>query len=518
MNFAIVAYIKTLYWAIEFSTITTYWQMGRNILAYYKGKYEDKIQTIAYKSDLDDDFPSTGKGSTKEYQKFVLELRNIANELGIDSRTIARYCRFAQKYTQEDLEALSNGDFIMSWSLIAPYINLGAKKLITIYQVADTKAKFKKMIKKLYYSNTKIENILINFDDISKPSDPTPPHSGKSSEVNIDGLNELVKKEEVIIILGNELVRLRNRIKCGLDHQTIIDGIEKIQKEIEKLPKPAKTEKDLTARLKKLYRAGELSALTAYWRIGKAVVTYYEEKNKGKYKEIRKNIPNFTHEDQDELQGFVYRSRIDGTLQLQTSSPLAKELEFFASLFIGDEKQYKGIRARSERKRKREVYKRGIGYGRIYQNYRSFVMELGKFAEKLDMDRGTLGRYCQFAKEYTKEDLEIFSAARFTMSWPLLVEKNLDIVLGRDYYFKSRELMDIFQNVTTRYKYIRAVSKWEKDINPTQHGDDDHFDDDDDLLDRDHSVTHQKISQRKEKKRVKDISPFGDTLDLGWDL
>lgn len=488
----LVAYIKTLYWAIEFSTIATYWQMGKNILAYYEGKYEDKLQTIAYKSGLDDDFPSTGKRSTEEYRKFVLKLRNIANELGIDSKTLAKYCRFAQKYTQEDLESLSNGNVIMSWSLIIPYIRVRTRKLIEVYQIADTKTRFKEMMEILH--SALIIKDDININDISEPSDPTPPHPVKSSEVNVDRLNEeLTKNDKIITILKKELMDLGYGIKLGIDPQTIIEGIEKTQKRIEKIPKPAKTEEDLIARLGRLYRAGELSALTTHWRIGKAVLTYYEGKNKGNYKEAVKKIPNLTPEDYDELQTFAYRSRIDGSLQLQTQSPLAKELGFFASKFL-EGKIWDIVRAKTkershaykwglidrferkkrakkyscvhrlEGKRKRLAKEHDVDDGRIYREYRRFVSGLGKIAEKLDMDRGTLGRCCQFAKEYTKEDLKIFSAAKFTMSWPLLVEKNLDTVLTRPYYIKSRELMDIFQNVTTRYKYIKAVSKWEKDV------------------------------------------------------
>ena len=115
----LIADLRSLSQRLNLSTVVTYWGMGRKINAFYKGKY----------------------GAN--------ELQRISDGTEVGKDTLAKACKFARKYTEEQLKVLIKGDFHLSWSQIALNLTVEPGKLIDVYQAVHSPAEFYNGIIKL---------------------------------------------------------------------------------------------------------------------------------------------------------------------------------------------------------------------------------------------------------------------------------------------------------------------------------------------------------------------------------
>jgi len=413
----LVNYIKELYRKEDLSELYTYWYIGKNINIFIKKHGEGE--------------PNTEKKiASRDGWKFNEKntVGRIADKVVIQEDTLEKFREFARKYKKKDIKSLTS-KFKVSWWLLSKCLKYEPDKIKDEYNYAENEGEFYNNIKSMF--------------------EKSEPKSIDFLETTIHLLKEeLEKKNESITILKGELDRLKGMITHGIDSKKILRLLGETQKGSEKVPGAINSERELVAYLKKLYRATESTAINIYWQIGKNILTFYEGKYGDKYRDI------------------ACKSRLNG--RLHRYSPkwkilLSEFLRSYASIASNGEED---SAFNNKKDRRILASKSNIGkYGEL-RKYHTFVLELRRIADKIDMDRAFLAKCCQFALEYTKEDLDIFSTGKFTLSWEL-ISKNLDIALIRDLHTKNMELTEIFQNALTKQSYIKAISKWQKNIDPT---------------------------------------------------
>lgn len=116
---ALIAYTANIHDHVQINSITGYWEIGRSINTFYKGKYGTK------------------------------ELESIAQGTGIGRDTLAKACKFAKQYSKENVEMLLRGNFIVSWRQIAQNLAIPPQKVIEVYQQAPSREQFYNGIIKL---------------------------------------------------------------------------------------------------------------------------------------------------------------------------------------------------------------------------------------------------------------------------------------------------------------------------------------------------------------------------------
>lgn len=116
---ALVAYTARIHAHVQVNSITGYWEIGRSINAFYKGKYGTK------------------------------ELDRIAQGTGIGRDTLAKACKFARQYSKEHVEVLLRGNFVMSWRQISQNLAIPPQKVVEVYQQAPSREQFYNGIIKL---------------------------------------------------------------------------------------------------------------------------------------------------------------------------------------------------------------------------------------------------------------------------------------------------------------------------------------------------------------------------------
>ncbi|RPH51667.1 MAG: hypothetical protein EHM85_05855 [Desulfobacteraceae bacterium] len=109
---AMMEYINQLNVKLGEVTIVTHWQIGKTINSFYQGKYGTN------------------------------ELGKISEATGIGRDTLAKACKFAKQYSKENLEILLTGNFVMSWTLIAPHLTVEPQKVIETYQISADQKQF----------------------------------------------------------------------------------------------------------------------------------------------------------------------------------------------------------------------------------------------------------------------------------------------------------------------------------------------------------------------------------------
>lgn len=118
---ALIAYATNIHTHVQTYSISGYWEIGRSINAFYKGKYGTN------------------------------ELERIAHATGIGRDTLAKSCKFAKQYSKEHVEMLLKGSFVMSWSQIAKNLTIEPQKVIDVYQQSPDREQF-------YYDIIKLKN------------------------------------------------------------------------------------------------------------------------------------------------------------------------------------------------------------------------------------------------------------------------------------------------------------------------------------------------------------------------
>ena len=105
-----------LHKAATSTIVITYFHIGNAINAYYHKQY--------------------GSG----------ELQRIADQTGVSLDTLHKSCKFADRYSKEQLEALLNGLFPISWNHIANNLSVEADELVETYKDSDSPKTFHKAI------------------------------------------------------------------------------------------------------------------------------------------------------------------------------------------------------------------------------------------------------------------------------------------------------------------------------------------------------------------------------------
>lgn len=108
----LINHTRFLYHRMESSIVLTYWHIGQSINSFYQKKY--------------------GKN----------ELERIANETGIGSDTLSKACRFAKRYTEEQVGRLLNGRVTIAWNHIATNLSAEPEKLIDVYEKSESPEQF----------------------------------------------------------------------------------------------------------------------------------------------------------------------------------------------------------------------------------------------------------------------------------------------------------------------------------------------------------------------------------------
>jgi hypothetical protein len=116
---ALIAYATNIHTHVQTFSISGYWEIGRSINAFYKGKYGTN------------------------------ELERIATATGIGRDTLVKSCKFARQYSKEHVETLLKGNFVMSWSHIARNLTIEPQKVIETYQQSPSCEQFNYDIIKL---------------------------------------------------------------------------------------------------------------------------------------------------------------------------------------------------------------------------------------------------------------------------------------------------------------------------------------------------------------------------------
>lgn len=116
---SLIAYAANIHAQVQVNSITGYWEIGRSINAFYKGKYGTK------------------------------ELERIAQATEIGRDTLAKACKFARQYSKEHVEILLRGRFVVSWRQIAQNLAIAPQKVIDVYQQAPSREQFYNGIIKL---------------------------------------------------------------------------------------------------------------------------------------------------------------------------------------------------------------------------------------------------------------------------------------------------------------------------------------------------------------------------------
>lgn len=213
---ALIEYTANIHAHVQVNSITGYWEIGRSINVFYKGKYGAK------------------------------ELERIAQATGIGRDTLAKACRFARQYSKENVETLLRGRFILSWGQIVQNLAIAPQKVIEVYQQAPSREQF--------------------YNGIIKLKDPSETR-GKSRKQSARGIMEATKPEaeqslpltaDSHLIAGEgisqELARLIEAAEAvPMDEKTAERNIEALQRENERLRKELEDTRHQLDDLKNLF-------------------------------------------------------------------------------------------------------------------------------------------------------------------------------------------------------------------------------------------------------------------------
>ena len=116
---ALIDYTRQLHNKVEVASIITYWEIGRCINGFYKGKYGAR------------------------------ELEKIAKETGIGTNSLHKMCRFARIYTAEQLQSLLKGHYTLNWLDIAQNLAVEPVRVIQTFELSKNYDDFLIQIKRL---------------------------------------------------------------------------------------------------------------------------------------------------------------------------------------------------------------------------------------------------------------------------------------------------------------------------------------------------------------------------------
>jgi hypothetical protein len=116
---ALIAYTTDIHNKVQTFSIGGYWEIGRTINSFYRGKYGTR------------------------------ELERISKATGIGRDTLNKMCKFAKQYSRDQVEALLSGTFPISWFHISQNLSVEPDKMIRVYQETGDPKQFHNVIMKL---------------------------------------------------------------------------------------------------------------------------------------------------------------------------------------------------------------------------------------------------------------------------------------------------------------------------------------------------------------------------------
>ena len=236
---ALIAYATNIHAHVQTFSISGYWEIGRSINAFYKGKYGTN------------------------------ELERIAQATGIGRDTLVKSCKFARQYSKEHVETLLKGNFVMSWSHIARNLTIEPQKVIETYQQSpsceqfnydiiklknpseargkhkmnyvkpaadvDTSLSFQepndlvdsaKMVLNNEMSEKEIKDLREENDKLRKELDHTKYQLSEMNSLFHDAAIDITKKSELIDRLRATLNQVHDMVQNGCHHENILEQVE----------------------------------------------------------------------------------------------------------------------------------------------------------------------------------------------------------------------------------------------------------------------------------------------------
>ena len=235
---ALIAYATNIHTHVQTFSISGYWEIGRSINAFYKGKYGTN------------------------------ELERIAQATGIGRDTLVKSCKFARQYSKESVEMLLKGNFVMSWSHIARNLTIEPQKVIETYQQSpcyeqfnyaiiklknpseargrnkinsvkpsanvDTSLSFQepsdlvdsaKMVLNNERSEKEIKDLREENDKLRKELDHTKYQLGEMNSLFHDAAIDINKKSDLIDRLRETLNQVHDMVQNGCHHENILEQV-----------------------------------------------------------------------------------------------------------------------------------------------------------------------------------------------------------------------------------------------------------------------------------------------------
>jgi regulator of replication initiation timing len=109
---ALIAYAANIHNRVQTHFISAYWEIGRTINAFYKGKYGTN------------------------------ELERIAQATGIGRDTLNKMLKFSKQYSREQVQVLLSGRYPMTWFHISQNLSVAPDKIIEVYKEANDPKEF----------------------------------------------------------------------------------------------------------------------------------------------------------------------------------------------------------------------------------------------------------------------------------------------------------------------------------------------------------------------------------------
>jgi len=236
----LINHTKYLYARMEVSVVMTYWHIGQAINSFYQKEY----------------------GRSK--------LKGIANETGIKLDTLHKACKFARAYSEEEVEILLNGRFVMAWNHIAHNLSIEPKDLLEVYRGSNSPGEFHNAIIKFKSPNENrgkirkveteepVEPTVVNNTEMEEIKEEEKPSEPGSRETLDDGISvlrdelatkeqrieelkgivdkmriEIEEKEALISDIKQGLSRVRDMGEDDADKWAILEAIEDLSGEIQ---------------------------------------------------------------------------------------------------------------------------------------------------------------------------------------------------------------------------------------------------------------------------------------------
>ena len=109
---ALIAYAANIHNSVQTYSISGYWEIGRTINAFYKGKYGTN------------------------------ELERIAKATGIGRDTLNKMLKLAKQYSREQVQVLLSGRYPMTWFHISQNLSVAPDKIIEVYKETEDPKQF----------------------------------------------------------------------------------------------------------------------------------------------------------------------------------------------------------------------------------------------------------------------------------------------------------------------------------------------------------------------------------------